>query len=91
MRINDCFVLQEIADEFIVVPVAEEAERLHGIIKLNETGAFIWRYLSEKSATREEIIRALQSEYKIEKEKATFDTDTFIKKIDSFGCIQYDD
>ena len=88
MRIKDSFVLQEIADEFIVVPVAEDADRLRGIIKLNETGAFLWRYMVEHSASMEELVAALASQYKIDKQKATIDIETFIKQIDGLGCLE---
>lgn len=87
MRIKDGFVLQEVADEYIVVPVAEEAERLHGIIKLNETGALIWKCLSQKDLSHEEIERKLISEYNIELGKAASDINAFVEKIREMGCL----
>ena len=45
MKIKDNYVLQEVAKEYLVVPIAEEADRLQGIIRLNESGAFLWKYL----------------------------------------------
>ena len=88
MKIKDNFVLQAIADEFIVVPIADDAERLHGIIKLNETGAFLWKYLSEHSVSKDELAHVLQAQYGIQIEKAIVDTDDFINQIDGLGCIE---
>ena len=52
MKIKDNYVLQTMADEYIVVPVGEEADRVHGIIKLNETGAFLWKRMAGEKQIR---------------------------------------
>ena len=88
MKIKDHFVLQEIADDYIAVPVAEEAERLKGIIKVNETGAFIWRILTDKDMSAEELVKELTSKYGIEPEKAQSDVDDFIMQIREMGCLE---
>ena len=40
MKIHDGFLLREVAGNYIVMPVGAAAERLNGMIKLNETSAF---------------------------------------------------
>lgn len=88
MKIKEHFVLQEIADDYIAVPVAEEAERIKGIIKVNETGAYIWNLLTDKNMNSEELVKALISKYEIEPEKARSDVDGFIQQIREIGCLE---
>lgn len=88
MKIRDNFVLQEILDEYIVVPVGEESDRLHCILKLNETGAFLWKALTQRQLTKAELVQLLTNEYDVDEKKASADVDLFIKRIDHLGCMQ---
>lgn len=86
MKIKDNYYLQAVADEFVVVPIAEEADRLHGVIKLNEVGAFLWRRL-EQSASTDDLTSLLMQEYGIDAETARRDVISFLNKLESIGCI----
>ena len=66
MKIKDNYVLQTMADEYIVVPVGEEADRVHGIIKLNETGAFLWKRMAGEKTSSEELEGILMAEYPVD-------------------------
>ncbi len=87
MKVKDNLVFQEVADEKIVVPVGTESENIGGIIKLNETGAFLWKILSKKDVTREELIDILCEEFHIERGTAKEDIDAFIKELSIMGCL----
>ena len=87
MKIKDRFILQQIADEFIVVPIAEEAERINGIIKLNDEGAFLWRFLEKKDYTEEELVNLLVTNYHINIEVATEDVEDYLKMLRELGCL----
>ena len=39
---NEEWILTEMNDEYIVVPVGENSNRFKGVIKLNESGKDIW-------------------------------------------------
>ena len=69
MKMKKNFVLQEVADEYIVVPVGEEADRTRGIIKLNATGASLWKQLTEKNVSQNELVNLILNEYHIEKDQ----------------------
>lgn len=88
MRIKSNFVLQSVADEFIVVPIAEEASKMHGIIKLNKSGAYIWNMMLDGKQSAEDIENALITEYYIDRSKAHIDLETFLKQIHELGCIE---
>ncbi len=86
MKIKDNFVLQELADEYIVVPVGEDAERLHGIIRLNETGAFLWKMLL-KDQTENDLLNALTAQYSTNYDKAKTDVNDFLTTLKEYSCI----
>ena len=88
MRIKDGFVLQELVDEFVVVPVGDEADRLHGIIRLNETGAFLWKLLSQNDQEEEDLVNVMTGGYSTDPETARKDVADFINAIREYGCIQ---
>ncbi len=62
MRLNENYILRTVAGSDVVVAVGEEAAKLHGMITLNETAAFIWRCL-EKEPDEDEIVMRLKEEY----------------------------
>ena len=64
MKIKSGFVLREIAGQYMAVPVGERVNELHGMIALNETGAFIWKLLENEKAEYE-LAGALTEEYDI--------------------------
>ncbi len=62
MRLKYDFVINNVAGETVAVSVGDTAGRFNGYIKLNETGAFIFKAL-KKETSREDIIKGLLSEY----------------------------
>ena len=89
MKIKKHFVLHEVAEEHhIVGPVAEEGQRLNGIITLNGTGAFLWKVLEEQERTEDGLINALISEYGVDESIARNDVKAFLEELRSFGCLE---
>lgn len=62
MKLKYEFVINNVAGETVAVSVGNNDGRFNGYIKLNETGAFIFKML-KKDTTREDIIKALVKEY----------------------------
>ena len=52
MKIREGFILREVAGVFAAVPVEGESRQFHGMIQLNETGAFLWRNLEKRMYAR---------------------------------------
>ena len=77
MRLKDGFVIRQIADAWVVVPIGNRVIDFNGLISLNETGAFIWNQL-EKNATREGIISSLCEEYEVDNKTAEKDLGEFL-------------
>lgn len=87
MRINENYVLQEIADEYIVVPVGEAAERIRGIIKLNKTGALLWKNMEKKNLGQEDLVHILLTEYPTDIDIARKDVSLFVNQLSEMGCF----
>ena len=80
MKIKNNFLLKKIAGSYVVVPVRTRAVDFSGIIKLSESGAFLWKLL-EKGAEREELVAGLLGEYEVDEATASADVDRFIEKL----------
>lgn len=88
MKIKENFVMQELADEYIVIPVGEAADKLHGVIRLNTSGAFIWKMLSEKDITKEELIGEVCAAFSVDRTIAADDISSFLNQINVFDCLE---
>lgn len=87
MKQNPDFVITDVADSHILVPVGKAAVNFNSIISLNEMGQIIWNML-EKETTSEEILSAILAEYDVTEEKAREDIDKFIAQLRETGCIE---
>ena len=86
MKIKDGFVLRKIADQYMAVPVDARAKELHGMIGLNETGAFIWERLSN-GQSQNDIVKALCEEYEVEEGAAMSSVQRFCEKLRAEGML----
>ncbi|MBQ8291827.1 MAG: PqqD family protein [Clostridia bacterium] len=80
MKIKNGFVVRKVGGESVVVPVGEMSKMFHGMINLNDTGAFLWNFYTEEH-TVEEGVEALLNEYEVEKDVAQADVEQFVKTI----------
>jgi hypothetical protein len=77
MKIKSGFMLREIANNFIVVPVGKAAVDFNGIITLNETGSFLWKEMIQET-TMAILLKQLISTYQVSEEIAKQDLLQFI-------------
>jgi len=87
MKIKKGFVLRVVGGENVVVPVGEMSKTFHGMINLNDTGAFMWKFFSSEH-TLEEGVDALCAEYEVERERATSDVQKFMDTIINNGFAE---
>lgn len=81
MKIKNGFVVREVGGESVVVPVGEMSKNFHGMINLNETGAFLWRFFSEDHSI-DEGVAALLEEYDVDEAIARADVEKFAETIE---------
>lgn len=87
MKLKRDFILKRIAGSYVVVPVRQQAVDFSGIIKLSETGAFLWKNL-ENGADREELVSKLLDEYMVDEATAAADVDRFIERLNEVGLLE---
>lgn len=87
MKIKENFVLRQVADTWVVLPLSSTTLNFDGMLNLNESGAMLWSVL-EKGADREQLADALTAEYAVSREMALNDVDEFINNLQQAGCLE---
>ena len=88
MKIKNGFVAKEIAGQYVVVALGQASKIFNGIIKLNESGKFIWDMLV-KGAEKDDIVKALLEEYEgVDEATATADVDRFIGELRGANILE---
>lgn len=86
MKILKQLVKRNIAGDVILVPVGTSSLELKGLLTLNETGERIWDLLP-CCADRDEILKAMLSEYDVEEDELKCDIDEFLATLHELGII----
>lgn len=87
MKLKDEFVLRQVADTWIVMPLGQTSVDFSGMLTLNETGALLWKAL-ENGGDRIALASALTAEYNVEQAEALEDVDAFLAKLQQIGCVE---
>ncbi|MBO4979635.1 MAG: PqqD family protein [Clostridia bacterium] len=87
MRIKEGFLLREVAGSYIVVATGALTKEFNGIIKLNETGSFLWKKLAENTDTQA-LAFALTAEYDVSEEDARKDVESFVSLLADAGILE---
>jgi len=87
MKIKGDYILKEIVGDYIVVPVGIDRVDLGAVVTLNETGAFLWKKLSNES-TENDLVDALCAEFEVDRAKAEADVSEFIEQIRGIEAIE---
>jgi len=87
MKIKEGFLLREIADCYIVVPVGSRVIDFKGLMILNHSGHFIWNQLIEEN-TYEKLLESILQEYEVDEDTAKKDLDEFLDKARESGVLE---
>lgn len=80
MKIKDGFMLRKVGGQYVVVALGEASRSFNGIIRLNDTGKFLWEQLSADS-TEEQLCAALLAEYDVTEQQAQSDVSDFTETL----------
>lgn len=87
MKINEKFLLKNIAGKNVVVPVGDAGKYLNGMITLkNESSVYLWNCFKE-DVSAEDVSAKITQEFGLEKEKADAYVNGFIKKLSPYGVF----
>lgn len=87
MKIKKGFVMREVGGSNVVVPVGEMSKAFHGMINLNETGAFLWNFFGEER-TIDDGVAALLGEYDVDEATAREEVGKFLETIKTYGFAE---
>lgn len=83
MKLNEEFILREIAGTWAVLPLGNASIAFNGMLTLNEAGALLWHALEQGK----DPVDALTAEYDVSREQAAADVQEFLEKLRSAGCL----
>ena len=87
MKVRKNLILRKVGDTWAVFPIAEQLGYYGNIMRLNETGAFLWKCLC-KEVTKDELEAALMKEYEITGEVAQQTVGNFVAQLKEQGIIE---
>lgn len=87
MKIKDGFVLRRVLDEAIVIASGKASHDFHGMVKLNDSAADIWEWIS-KGVSESDIAARLAEKYELPIDKANADTSAMISQMSEAGLLE---
>lgn len=88
MKLKYNFATSKVADKTVAVAVGNNLGKKNGIIKMNETGAFIFNLLKNE-VTKEEITAKMLEEYEgASKEEIEKAVEAFIKSLEKADVLE---
>lgn len=87
MKIKDGYILREIADSLIVVPIGKRVVEFNGLMLLSESASLLWNKL-QIGAEIDDLIQLLLSEYDIDEDTARKDVMEFVDELTMKGLLQ---
>ena len=80
MRARRNIEIRQIAGENLLIPVAENAGMVNGLMVLSESGALLWDRLQQET-DRQALIDCLLAEYQVDEARAGADVDAFLRQL----------
>ena len=82
MKIKDGYIIKKLGTGYVVVTVGEASKDFNGLIRLDETGAFLWNKILEGTDTKEKLIQTMTEAYEgLDAETAKQDLEEFLKNV----------
>ena len=89
MKIKSGFVLEKVGGEYLAVAVGERAKEFSGFVRLNSSGAYFWKLMSEGDVTKEDLVTAAERDFEgVSREQLSSDVDNLIKALTDGEIIE---
>ncbi len=80
MKLRGEFVVRQIMDSVVAIPVGQTALQLNGMVMLNDVSKVIWQCL-EQETEPENIVAAVTEAFEVSQEEARADILEFLDKL----------
>ena len=87
MKLKYMFDAVDMGEEIIAVPIGDDAEKIHGVVKLNKSGHEIMEMLKEDISI-DEIVEKLASKYENDKDELKDDVVHIVNILKNAGIIE---
>lgn len=87
MKLKKGFITHTVMGTQMMVAAGPSAEIFHGMVRSNETAAFIVDCLKSET-TVEDIVVKLCAEYEVAQDVAVRDVEMIIEKLNSIGALE---
>ena len=87
MKLRGEFVLRQVMNELVVVPVGSTAREFNGMILLNDVSRVLWEALTE-GATLEALTQAVTDQFAVSQEEARADILEFLEQLRRTGLLE---
>lgn len=81
LKLREGFVLRNVLDEYIVMPVGAQMNSFSNILVLNESSSLLWNALKEGVADETVLVRLLTDEYDVSAQTAAEDAAEFLAQL----------
>jgi hypothetical protein len=86
MKIAEGFMLREVLDNWLVIPIGKSAAEGSYMLTLTESCAYLWKML-ENEAGEGELIEALLERYEVDRETAVGDVRRFLADLEKENLL----
>ncbi len=86
MKIKEGFMLRRLGKDYGAVAMGKARKEFNGLIRMNETGKFLWDCL-KKGCTEEELVQSLMGEFEVSEEEARKDAGEFAERLKKAGIL----
>ena len=87
MKLKNRFEIVDMGDVFVAVPVDDNADKLHGVVKLNQTGVEIFDLL-KSGVTEDQIVSSIVTRYEDDRSIIQVYVKKFIDTLLEAGIIE---
>lgn len=87
MKIKSDFTIQPVGSFYTAVAVGETSKTFHAMMRLNETGAFLWKKMAERDCTEAELVDAILAEYEAERAVVERDVHAIVMQLATAGVF----
>jgi len=87
MKLKTDYILRKVGKQYVVVATGRSSRDFHGMIRLDESAAFVFDLL-KSDRTESELVEALMAEYKVDHAEAAEDISAFIGVLKEAGALE---
>lgn len=89
MKIKAGYLVHEVAGNFVVIKIGQEAVNFNGLITLSESAKMLWDLLNRPTGAEvDELVNKLLDEYEIDEETARVDVLEFIDSLKKNNIVE---